>query len=239
MVYHVDIQLVKQKHYKPQKRLCLKTFLLLTMRLLLRPMYDTHQKIVEDTFDLFFKFGIRSITMDDIARELGVSKKTIYKYVSNKAELVDQCIKVKFKQVTNALKGVADQVDNAIDELFAIDSYFDEMMQQNHPAIMFQLSKYYGDTYKWLDESRDSFLLDIMNNNLQKGLQQGLYRRTINQEHIAYIYLAHTAMMSGQTNVPNEICHSPDFHRSHLEYHIRGIASEAGLTYLNQKLNHK
>jgi AcrR family transcriptional regulator len=202
-------------------------------------MDEMHNKIIEDTFELFFKYGIRSITMDDVARELGISKKTIYKYVSNKAELVDQCIKLKFVQITKALKGVAQQVDNAIDELFAIDHFFDEMMQQNHPAIMFQLSKYYGETYKWLDQSRDTFILEIMGNNLKKGLDQGLYRESINQQHIAYIYMAHTGMMSGETNVPDEVCNSIDFHRSHLEYHIRGIASEAGLRYLNKKLKHK
>lgn len=202
-------------------------------------MDEVHNKILEDTMELFFKYGIRSITMDDVARELGISKKTIYKYVNNKAELVDQCVKQKFDQITGALKSVGVEVENAIDELLAIDSYFDEMMQQNHPAIMFQLSKYYGDTFKWLDNSRDEFIIEIMSRNLKKGLRQGLYRDSINTKHIAYIYMAHTSMMSGGTGVPDEVCHSADFHRSHLEYHIRGIASEEGLNYLSQKLKHK
>jgi AcrR family transcriptional regulator len=64
------------------------------------PMDEVHKKILDDTMELFFKYGIRSITMDDVARELGMSKKTIYKYVGNKAELVDQCIKVKFEEIT-------------------------------------------------------------------------------------------------------------------------------------------
>ncbi len=202
-------------------------------------MDEVHKKIIDDTMELFFKYGIRSITMDDVAREMGMSKKTIYKYVSNKADLVDQCIKVKFEEITGALKGVSEEVDNAIEELFAIDRYFDEMMQQNHPAIMFQLSKYYGDTYKWLEGSRDGFILDITHRNLEKGVKQGLYRNNINITHVAYIYMAHTSLMGGETNVPDEVCHSADFHKSHLEYHIRGIASEAGLTYLNKKFNTK
>ncbi len=202
-------------------------------------MDETHKKILDDAVELFFKYGIRSITMDDVARELGISKKTLYKYVSNKAELVDQCIKVKFGQITGALRDFGNSVENAIDELYAIDTYFDEMMRQNHPAIMFQLSKYYGDTFKWLDTSKDQFVAEITRANLDKGQKQGLYRSTINKEYITYIYMAHTALMSGETNIPEEVCHSTAFHKEHLEYHIRGIASEAGLEYLNKKLNHK
>lgn len=177
--------------------------------------------------------------MDDIAKDLGISKKTLYKYVSNKGDLVDKGIKAKFEQVTFTLKGFSNSVDNAIDELFAIDRYFDEMMRETHPAVMFQLSKYYPETFRWLDHAKDEFVLDITRANLNIGIKQGLYRPDLNVEYISYIYMAHTNLMEGGTNVPQEICESPEFHKHHLIYHIRGIGSEKGLHYLNNKLNTK
>lgn len=203
-----------------------------------RCMEEMQLKILEHSIDLYFKYGIRSVTMDDVAREMGISKKTLYKYVSNKADLVEQSVKFKFSQVNHMLKTYAKEVENAIDELFAIDAYFIEMMSQSQPAVMFQLAKYYPEAYKWLYEAKTKQVLDNSQANLKKGKDQGLYRADINIENISYIYLAHTNLMEeGDTGVPKEVCHSPEFHQHHLEYHIRGIASKQGLIYLNKKLN--
>jgi hypothetical protein len=168
-----------------------------------------------------------------------MSKKTLYKYAKNKADLVDQGVRFKFAEITGIVKDFGASVDNAIDELYAIDTYFDEMMQQNHPAMMFQLSKYYPETYKWLEESKDNFMTEITKANLEKGLRQELYRATIRVDYITYIYMAHALLMNGQANIPQEVCHSAEFHKHHLEYHIRGIASPKGIDYLNQKLKQK
>lgn len=200
-------------------------------------MDEIKHRILTDSVDLFFKYGIRSLTMDDISRELGISKKTLYKYFTNKGDLVEQGVKAKFEQISTLLKTFGNTTENAIDELFAIDEYFDVMMRENHPAVMFQLSKYYPETFKWLDKAKDEFVLEITRANLEKGIKQELYRPDIKVEYICYIYMAHTHIIEGGTNVPQHICESPDFHKHHLIYHIRGIASEKGITHLNNKLN--
>ncbi len=176
--------------------------------------------------------------MDDVARELGVSKKTLYKHVSNKAQLIDVGVKNMFEKVTLMLKSFSQNTDNAIDELFALDAYFDEMTKQNHPAIMYQLSKHYPNTFKWLNDAKAKFIYETTKTNLEKGLRQELYRKELNISYVSYIYMAHTDLLE-DSNVPQEICESADFHKHHMEYHIRGIASEKGLNYLNQKLNTK
>lgn len=201
-------------------------------------MEEMQLRILEQSIDMYFRYGIRSVTMDDVARELGISKKTLYKYVSNKADLVEQGVKWKFQQISKLLARYSKEVENAIDELFAIDAYFDDMMRQNQPAIMFQLAKYYPDVFKWLSEAKSKLVLDNTKANLKKGRRQGLYRDDLNNEFIGYIYLSHTNLMEeGGAGVPVEVCHSPEFHRHHVEYHIRGIASKQGLEYLNEKLN--
>ena len=202
-------------------------------------MDEMHHRILVESVDMFFKYGIRSITMDDLSRDLGMSKKTLYKYVKNKADLVDQGVRFKFNEVASAIKEFGSNLDNAIDELFAIDAYIDVMMLENHPAMMFQLSKYYPKTYKWLEKSKEELMTEITTANLKKGLQQELYRPSIKVDYITYIYMAHAQSMDGQTNIPEEVCHSAEFHKHHMEYHIRGIASAKGLEYLNQKIKQK
>ena len=185
-------------------------------------MEEQHVRIIEDSMDLFLKYGIRSITMDDVSRDMGISKKTLYKYVSNKADLIDQGVKHMFAQITGVMKKFSESVENAMEELFEIDRFFDEMMRQQHPAIMFQLQKYYPDTFKWLNEMKSTFILDITRKNLDKGIRQGLYRDDFNAEYITYIYLAHANLMEENSGVPREICESSDFHKCHMIYHLRG-----------------
>ena len=201
-------------------------------------MEDLHKRIIQESTQLFLKFGLRSVTMDDLAREMGLSKKTLYNYVANKAELVDQGMRVMFNTVTEHMGTLAKQSNNAIDELFTIDEYFDEMMREQHPAMIFQLKKYYPKTFIWLEGNKIKFVIDTTIQNLTRGIEQGLYLPDINKEYLAYIYLAHTLVMENET-IPKEVCESASFHREHLLYHLRGITSDKGLEYLKQKLKIK
>lgn len=201
-------------------------------------MEESHKKIVEESVQLFLKFGIRSVTMDDVARELGISKKTLYKFVGNKTELVEQGVKMTFGRIMEDMKEIASNTENAIDELFKMDEYFDNMLRTQHPAMMFQLKKYHAETFHWLEGSKVKFILNTTLNNLKRGTAQGYYRKEINQEHIAYIYLAHAVVMESEL-IPETICESSEFHHEHVIYHIRGIGTAKGLDYLQQKLNNK
>jgi AcrR family transcriptional regulator len=201
-------------------------------------MEETHKKIVEESVQLFLKFGMRSVTMDDVSRELGISKKTLYKYVGNKTELVEQGVKMTFSRILEDMKEIASNTENAIDELFKIDEYFDNMMRTQHPAMMFQLRKYHAETFNWLEGSKIDFILNTTRDNLKRGTAQGYYREGINHDYISYIYLAQAVVMESEI-IPESICESSDFHREHVIYHIRGIGTAKGLEYLQQKLNEK
>lgn len=198
-------------------------------------MEETHKKIVRESVELFLKFGIRSVTMDDVSRELGISKKTLYKYVSNKNELVDQGVKLTFDRILEDMGSIAANTENAIDQLFKIENYFDKVLRSQHPAMLYQLKKYYTDTFKWMEESKVEFILNTTRDNLKRGAAQGYYRNDINHEHIAYIYLAHAVVMESDL-IPESICDSSAFHKDHVIYHIRGIGTPKGLEYLQQKL---
>lgn len=199
-------------------------------------MDDQERTILSGAAELFLKYGIRSITMDDVARELAVSKKTLYKYVSNKAELVDRCVRISLEQVHDVIENVMDKSTNAIDEVFAIDEAVDNMMKVKYPAIEFQLSKYYPQTWKWLMGKQREVIMSHTRKNLEKGVDQGLYRPEINIEFINYIYYGRFVSLNDESAVPAGICSNPEFMHEYLNYHLRGIVSKKGLEYLENKL---
>ncbi|NVK29028.1 MAG: TetR/AcrR family transcriptional regulator [Flavobacteriia bacterium] len=199
-------------------------------------MDEQERSIINGSTELFLKYGIRSITMDDVARELGISKKTLYKYVSNKADLVDRCVKLTFTEVADAMTEVIGKANNAIDELFAIDSTLSEAMKAQHPAIEFQLKKYYPATWKWLSSRQEDMIKNQTLENLKKGIEQGVYRSDVNVDFVSYLYFAQFLAMHDPDIVPLSICENPKFIKAHFEYHLRGVASKKGLEYLEKKL---
>lgn len=198
---------------------------------------EQERMILAGATELFLKYGIRSITMDDVARELAISKKTLYKYVSNKADLVDRCVKYTFEEINAAIDAVRGNSKNAIDDLFAIDSTLSDAMKAQHPAIEFQLKKYYPQTWKWLSDQQSTIIIEHTRENLKRGIDEGYYRDDINIEYVTYLYFAQFLAMHNNEVVPQTVCENPKFMREHFVYHLRGVASKKGITYIEKKLD--
>lgn len=200
-------------------------------------MEEQEISILRGAVHLFMRLGIRSVTMDDVSRELGISKKTLYKYVSNKAELVDKTVKFAFEDINKMIDQVRHKSNNAIDEIFDIDLAVQETVRQKHPAIEFQLAKYYPETKQWLDQRHHEAIFEQTNGNIQKGIAEGLYRTDFNVEFITQIYFGRFKGLQLDSVFAEKLCSNPEFIHQSLVYHIRGIASEKGLKYLENKLN--
>lgn len=199
-------------------------------------MDEQEIKILNAATAQFITYGIRGVTMDDVAREIAISKKTLYRYVSNKAELVDKCVNYIFNEIKQSLIEIQSKTSNAIDELFAFDAALTHMMHAQKPELFMQLRKYYPETFDALMTDRMNLVLTLQKHNLQKGVTQGIYRPEIQVAFIALMYYAQTVAFVENANAPTTICFKPEFVRENLIYHIRGIASEKGVAYLTQKL---
>ena len=103
--------------------------------------------ILKKTGDIFLKFGFKSVTMDDIANDLAISKKTLYKYFKNKEDLVDQAIIGFHEECLCKINGICSFGYNAIEENFEIKKIFKDLLQNSDESPMFQLKKYYPKTY--------------------------------------------------------------------------------------------
>jgi AcrR family transcriptional regulator len=191
------------------------------------------EKIISKAKEMFLKLGFKSITMDDIAGEMCISKKTIYKYFANKELLIEESVQIIHKEVRQLIEEVTSKNYNAIEENFQIRRMFDDMVKSSETSPIYQLKKHYPEVYKnalkfQVDECEFCF-----RQNIEKGIAQGLYRESLNIE--SYIKFYYYLIFSINENTPSEReAYSLEFDA--LEYHTRAMATEKGITELEKNL---
>lgn len=194
------------------------------------------EEILNKSADMFLSYGFKSVTMDDIASEMGISKKTIYKYFSNKTELVDASTISVQETIDNAIEEILQQNLNAIEENFAIKTVFKNMFKKAKTSPMFQLKKYYPKTYSKLMEHKICTFSNCVIGNLIKGIKNKLYRNDIDKEIVMKFYftLVFGAYESDLFSLKMEDVIKTEL--KILEYHTRAIATTHGLSVLEQEL---
>lgn len=198
-------------------------------------MDEKGKEILMQSAELFTKYGIKSMTMDDVARHLGISKKTLYLYVSNKKDLVKKCIEGHIGAEECMVSDCLGEMDNAIDELMAMTKFVGSQMKEMHPSVIYDLKKYHFEAYKTLTSHRDEFIFNNIKNNIEKGIKSGLYRDNMNPEIIARFYISMVNLILDPSNSEVSNYNISEIHIEMIRYHIRGIASSKGREYLKQK----
>ncbi|AEV33177.1 TetR/AcrR family transcriptional regulator [Owenweeksia hongkongensis] len=202
-------------------------------------MEKQEREIMECALRMFNKYGIRSVTMDDVAKELGISKKTIYKYFENKADLIHKSIINKFAEIQQSLLEIHSRTTNAIDELMEVDAVVGRIMRNHNHSMQFQLQKYYPETFSEVFEGRHEMLSMMIQENIESGKRDGLYRPEASTEVISFLYCAKMETMPEEERELFDNHSMPFVMHQALEYHIRGLATPKGLEYLEQKLKNK
>jgi AcrR family transcriptional regulator len=197
---------------------------------------DVQDKIFSKAEELFLKYGVRSVSMDDIARELGMSKKTIYTVAKNKEELVYKVLQNHFGREKQFCCKLTQNTKHAIEEMLLLTRHFMEQFSDTNQAVIFDLKKYYPKAFRLVDEYRNTFVLQNILTNIKKGMKQGLYRKDFNPELIARFYTAKFELIFSSGTFPLKTFSLSDISRESLIYHIRGIASEKGLKYLEENI---
>lgn len=193
-------------------------------------------ELLEKTSQLFMRFGIKSMTMDDIARQLGVSKKTLYLYVSDKNDLVVKVMKNIVEQEKALTNTLCEAHTNAIDMLFELTKGMAQKFAKIHPSIHYDLEKYHPEAGNIIEEFRQTFVSGCIAENLRNGIKQGLFRDNIDPYVISKLYTAKMDMCIDSSLFPPDKYSFPQIHLELMRYHIRGVASEKGLQYLMDKV---
>jgi AcrR family transcriptional regulator len=189
------------------------------------------EKIFEKACSLFFSIGIRNTTMDDLAKELGISKKTLYKEFDNKADLVRFCVAYELKKNEKTFQERADNTENAIEELVlsAVDIHAD--LQQFHPSIIQDLMKFYPESWNLIEHHRDIFAKNNIENNLKKGIKQGVYRKDINIEIVAALCLQLSFFSLHFDHKGHQVS---EVYLEVLRYNVHAIATQKGIELFEQ-----
>lgn len=194
--------------------------------------------IIQKVNEIFQKYGIKSVSMDDIARELGISKKTLYQYFTDKADLVSKVIDYQIDDKISCFGEVIDRKLNAIEELLEIQRLLNAFVQQYNPAIYYDLKKYYPELYQKLSHNRRQRMLDILLQNLEKGKQEGVYRAELNNEIIANIYISRVEILHGQEDLISfHEMHNRQVLKEVIIYHLRGICNANGYAILEKLID--
>ena len=193
------------------------------------------KELFEKVIHLFMRYGIKSMTMDEIARQLGISKKTLYQFVDNKKDLVKKMMEVHINCEQCELESSFTKCENAIDEIMEVTKMVSSQMKEMHPSVLFDMRKYHPEAFQILVNHKDEFVRKMIYTNLENGVKEGYYRTNLNTEIVTQLYLSMmTAVLSPESSSAKEM-NVREVHAEMMRYHIRGIASAQGREYLKQK----
>ena len=185
---------------------------------------------------MYLSLGFKSVTMDDIASGMGISKKTIYQHFENKNDLVEAVTMHLFDTISCGIDEIQAQDQNPIEELFTIKDFVLKNLKNESTSPIYQLQKYYPQIHKNLMSRQFDKMGDCVITNLRKGIEQGLFREDINLDLIGRFYFAGmTSLKDAELFNPIQFS-SKDVQDTYLEDHLRGICAPKGITVLEQIL---
>lgn len=195
------------------------------------------EKIIKKAEELFLTLGFKSITMDDIANAMGISKKTIYTHFANKTKLVEVVTFEALDHIHQGIDSITETSENPIEELYQIKMFVMNYLKNEKVSPQFQLKKYYPKIYDLLNIKQFEKMNSCVIDSLKKGVETGLFRAEINLDFISRIYFSGTNGIRDINVFPDNLFDKHYIIQSYLEYHLRAIVTSKGLNILNDYLN--
>lgn len=200
---------------------------------------EVQERIKQKADELFRRYGIRSVTMDDIAEQLGISKKTIYQYYADKDELVDAVAADEIRFSQSSCEKCKAAAANAIEEVFLIMEFVEVMFRNMNPTMLVDLQKYHPGGYKKFLEHKNRFLYEMIRQNLERGIKEELYRPEINVD-IMSRYRLETMMIAFNPEVfPPGKFNLVALHQEIIEHFLYGLVTLKGYKLIQKYKQNK
>jgi len=171
---------------------------------------DTLTKIMNAAVELFRRYGFKTITMDDVARHAGVSKKTLYQHFANKQEVINESVTWYKNHLFELCQQIFDSSGNAIEAMVGLMSLMEQTFRQMNPIAMMELQRYYPEGHQRFRETLLTQDVEVIRKNIERGIEEGLYREEINADLMAKIYI--------ETSV--SLCMSPVLLNDRYDLHV-------------------
>lgn len=189
---------------------------------------DIKEKILKGAEDLFMKYGVRSISMDDIARHLSVSKKTLYQHFADKEDIVTMTCKAHLERHCREFEQINGKAKNAIEELANLSVCLKRNFEQINPSLLFDLQKYHPKAWSvWLNY-KDKFIRESVVRNLKQGIEEGYFRPEIDPEVIAAVRLELVEIVFDETIFPRDRFRLPEVQAQIFDHFVYGLVTEKG-----------
>ena len=195
--------------------------------------------ILEKALTLFFRYGIKSVTMDDIARELSISKKTLYQFFENKNDLLAQIFAIESNKDEALTNCIVKESSNALDELFGHAQHgIGELSKlMSSPWMIYDFQKYYREIWSNFEKAMNERIYLHTKNNIERGKKEGLYRMDVDADIIAKLYVSKMLCFIDEDMFPVKKYDKVKLFKQYLIYHIHGIATTKGLKKLEERLD--
>ena len=195
---------------------------------------DPQDKILKTSLELFYKFGIKRVTMDDIAKELGMSKKTIYHHFKEKDDLVNTLCDTEMIKHEQIFDELFDESKNPIHEMMLISANMRKMMQHINPIFFLDLQKFHPQALNRFQEFKQNCAVKHIERNITKGIEAGFYRNDIDIEFTAKYRLSQLDMLMFGNYYSFEKISFTKSHELLLDMFVYGICTAKGHQLLNE-----
>ena len=190
---------------------------------------EIREKIVHGAFDLFNKYGIRSVTMDDIARHLGMSKKTIYQSFSEKDEIVLAVTKLHQCMWEDRANHFAETSENAIQELLKFSLVMRDQLKQLNPGLMFDLFKYHREAWQEWTTYKSKVIKQKIIDTMKRGVGEGYFRAGLNIDILATFRVEQVEMAFNDSIFPRDKFRFDEVQLQLFEHFIYGCLTHKGI----------
>ena len=195
---------------------------------------EQREKLLKGATELFMRYGLRSVSMDDIARQLGVSKKTIYQYFTDKDDMVATVVKShmggqqrQFDEITHISK-------DAVDEMVRLSYCLKESMRETNPTVLYDMQKYHPRAWgEWLS-FKNKVIRESIVRNLRSGMAEGYFRADLHLDIIANMRLEAVQMGFDQSIFPRDKYSLPDVQVQLFEHFVQGVLTDKGRALYQQ-----
>jgi len=195
---------------------------------------EIKKEILEQTFNLTMKYGIKSVSMDDIARAIGISKKTIYNHFDNKKALVSEMIVSTVEKDEREITEIINKSKDAVDEIVSIARHMLLFLRDMSPSLVYDMQKYFNKQWCHVENHHEQFIYGVIKQNIERGIKEGYYLPDLNPDVIAKLYGGMSHLITNEDVFPLKDYSKSALYKNLVTYHMRGIVTSKGLKYLNK-----
>lgn len=194
------------------------------------------ERILKGAEEAFMRYGIKSMTMDEISKNLGISKKTIYQYFQDKNELVLKVVESHMNDERTKMEKMSDEAENSIHEMVLVSRYMKSSIVDMNPSVIIDMQKFYPEAWSYFESHKHECITESIKKNLDKGISEGHYRPDINTEILSRFRVEQVSLGYDTGIFPRDLISPLEVQLELMNHFFMGVVTPKGLELFNKYL---